>query len=131
MLDIKLKVVEVNANKNCSCHVEVFAQIEFPETEEEKFGIKSPIVMEPVIVSDRQMIERDMHRIQKSIVKTFEEIGMMPRKRREPQTMVVFAVTREQFNMMGRPTVGDYLNVETVTEKPPENESEADIPPPS
>ena len=95
---------------------EISAHIEAPEEEADKM---KNVIAEPIYRSDKQIedeFEARAVKIGTMLAKQFQMPGMV-QIRKPPFAIVVFVLQEEQFNAMGRPTVGDFLPVEVYTEK--------------
>ena len=136
MLDLKFKVTKIDAaTASIYGRIEIFAEIveeEAPEgtavnPEEEK--LKNNIVTSSVFRDDKQIENDFKNRMEKMGSIVVEQIQLLPGsmrpRRKEPVAAVFLIVTDEQFNRLGRPTVGDYLPMKVFTEK----FSEIDSPP--
>ena len=101
MLKLRLKVA--NVSEDVDHHVIVSTYI---ESSDEPTEMRIPIVQEEP--------ERIGNQIAGQLQKVLVASGMVPPNRRPIQTSVSFYLTEQMFFSMGRPTVGDYIQVGTV-----------------
>lgn len=99
-LRLKFRVAQV-LEAQCQCHIIINANIEACG---ESKGMRIPIVQD----ESQRAAEQVAAQIQKSLT----EIGMFQKK--PISAGVTFFLTKEQFRLMGRPTVDDYIQVDAT-----------------
>lgn len=101
MLRLRLRVTEVREDLHSIDHIIVYAVIESDTSNEMRI---------PVAQSEEQRFGEE---IGKSIQSTLAVIGM-PMPRRKPiESAVSFYITKQQYFAMGKPSVTDYIQVES------------------
>jgi len=103
-LKLKYKVFSVQQSECCKRHISVLAKIEEKICEE---NIRIPIVEKPEI----EFAKKITGQIQMHIT----EMGLSPPKREDPESTVMLLLTEAMFDMLGRPTIGDYIDLQALT----------------
>jgi len=110
MLHLKLRVVDVKEEK--PDHVTVCAILE-DITIEDKKPPTSRIVHLGPIRNDEMVMEE----LGRQITEHFKKAGLCPMVTKPPAAYLALLMKRSYFQMLGRPTVGDYITFDARTLK--------------